>query len=194
MTPLSQIPHLKDKDSIDAVQGRISRVFPARSPRGKTVQDAEIQDASGNTIKMSVWEHPDLKPLEGMEVILQSGPRGGVQVKWDDYKKTNVLSVNKSGTFQKLAVHQAQTGGVAAPAQTTNTVPTSNHTSAVPATTVVNGAKVGMALNNATLFMTNATEPFNKDRLFEIASEFVRISNRMEKGELASEVKEDVPY
>jgi hypothetical protein len=58
----------------------------------------------------------------------------------------------------------------------------------VPATQapiVLNGAKVGMAINCSTQFMVSAGEAFSPERVHEIASELIRLSNKMEQGELA---------
>jgi hypothetical protein len=42
-----------------------------------------------------------------------------------------------------------------------------------------------MAINNACLFLTTAGEAFSLDRVHEVASDLVRLSNKMEQGELA---------
>jgi len=165
---------------LDSVQGTITEVYRAREKRGGgTIQDAKLKDAAGNEVKLAVWDHPDLGVLKGMEVIIQASPKGGLKVVFDNYRPpgVNTISVSKNCTFQKLAVHHAQNGTNAPEAAGTPAKGT-------PAPIVVNGAKVGMAINCATTFLTTVGEPFDAKRVHAMASEIIRISNALEQGDL----------
>lgn len=195
---ISDILKLPDGTALDSVQGTITAVYDQRTVRGgKSVQDAKIKDGSGAEIKLSIWEHPDCSMYQGREVIINSGPQSKLKVVFDGYKQRNVNTLSVSGkcTFQFLEVHHAQNGQAPTPAQAAQQGAGTRGSVAPQAPNiVVNGAKIGMALNNAVLFMTAAGEPFNEDELWEMASKIIHLSNKMEKGELAELVKEAAPF
>lgn len=187
-TTIAQILALPDGTPIDSVQGHVTEVYKQRTiTGGKTAQDAKLRDGTGAEIKVTIWEHPDCSTYKGRDVIIQSN-KNGLKVKFDNYRPpgVNTLSVSKTCTFQFLEVHRAQTGGVPAPTtpvpQAASPGPVGGHGSG---SIVLNGAKVGMVLNNACLFLTNAGKAFNSDEVHEIASELIRLSNKLEQGELA---------
>jgi hypothetical protein len=193
-TSITQILSMPPGSTVDSVQGTVVDVYKQRTiPSGKTVQDGKLKDGTGAEIMFSVWEHDDISTYKGREVIISGGPKSIMKVELDKFKDRNVnkLSVSRTCTFQFLEVHRAQTG-TPAPAPTTRAEGPST-----PAPILVNGAKIGMAINNAVSFMTSAGEPFSSDRLWQVASEIVLISNKMEMGEIAPPAKaeaEDLPY
>lgn len=198
---IKEILQLPDNTALESIQGLVTEVYKIREVKGgKTVQDAKLRDGSGAEIKLSVWDHQDISTYKGKEVIISSGPKGGLKVQLDTYRQphVNTISVSRTGTFQYLQVHQAQTGApvsanqpVSAPvAQVSSGGPVGGHGSGP---VVVNGAKIGMVLNNACLFLTSAGEPFNVDRVHEIASELLKLSTKLENGELYVK-KEESPY
>lgn len=200
-TTIGQVLSMPDKSALDCVSGTITEVYKIRNVNGKNVQDAKLKDGTGE-IKLTVWDHPDISMYRGQDVIIQTGPKGGLTVKYDGYQNRNVntISMSKFCTFQKLQVHQAQTGG--AVAAQPNHAPSGSaggcsggaaNNPSGPVPIVVNGAKVGMALNNACQFLVAAGETFNVERVHSIASEIIRLSTKMENGEFAP-AKEDVPY
>jgi hypothetical protein len=214
VTSIPTILTLPNNCPIESVQGTIVEVYKGRNVAGgKHVQDAKLRDGSGAEIKLTIWEHPDISTFKGRDVIIQSGPKGGLKVQLDTYRQphVNTISVSKTGTFQYLEVHNAQTGGQGnTPAVSPNAAGASGGSGGVQGASgreigpagaggsgvgaiTVNGAKVGMALNNACQFLVAKGVPFSSEKVFEVASELIRLSNKMEKGELAV-AKEDVPY
>ena len=190
MHSIKDILTLPDKTELTQVQGLVTEVYAQREVKGgKTVQDAKLRDATGAEIKLSVWDHPKIDTYKGREVIIQAGPKGGLVVKLDTYRQpyVNTLSVSKMSTFQNLEVHRAQNGQ----APEKHDAPAGNQagtgSSSVPhsssGTTVVNGAKIGMAINCSVEFMTAQGEPFDENRVWELASQLINVSNKLERGE-----------
>jgi hypothetical protein len=183
-TTIAQLLTLPDGTAIDSVQGTITEVYKQRTiTGGKTAQDAKLRDGTGAEIKLTIWEHPDCSLYKGKDVIIQSN-KNGLKVKFDNFRPpgVNTLSVSKTCTFQFLEVHHIQQGTAAVKAVF------GDGAKQVPATQapiVLNGAKVGMAINCSTQFMVSAGEAFSPERVHEIASELIRLSNKMEQGELA---------
>jgi hypothetical protein len=185
MNSIKEILTLPDKTELTQVQGLVTEVYAQREVKGgKTVQDAKLRDGTGSEIKLSVWDHPKIDQYKGREVIIQAGPKGGLVVKLDTYRQpyVNTLSVSKMSTFQNLEVHHAQNGapkdqhpaGAGTPA------------GAAPVDgpkVVVNGAKIGMVINCSVEFMTAQGEPFTEDRVWELASQLINVSNKLERGE-----------
>lgn len=191
-TTIAQVLAMPDKSHLDCVQGTITEVYKSRQVAGKSVQDAKLKDGSGE-IKLTLWDRPDHSMYKGRDVIIQAGPKGGLTVKFDGYqnKNVNTISVSAGCTFQFLEVHKAQTGTAAGSVASGAAVSQSSASSTSGASSntggctpiVVNGAKVGMCVNNAVLFMTTAGEAFDADKLFQIASEILKVSVRLENGE-----------
>jgi len=189
---IGSVLSLPDKCPIDSIQGLISEVYNKRDVNGgKSVQDAILKDGTGASIKLSAWEHGDLSVYKGKEVIIQAGPKGGLTVKLDTYKKPNVNTLSMS----RLVTIQVVAGG----AVSANPSPSETKTTYLPSaaatapTTVVNGAKIGMCINCATQFMTEAGIPFDETKIHEVASAILRVSIRLENGDIAV-AKEDVPF
>lgn len=188
---IEDIAKLPKGTALEAVQASVSKVYPPRTVSGgKAVQNLQLRSGSGTEIKLTAWEHSDLAMYEGREVVIQSGPKGGLKVDIDTYKgrNTNYISASRMATFQVVS------GGTPAaqPAvAATNPTPAPVAANAV----VINGAKVGMCINNAVLFMTQAGEAFDAKRLHGIASEILRVSQKLENNELSEPKRdEDVPF
>lgn len=173
---------MPDKSGVSQISVTVLKVYDQKNTStGKVCQDARIRDASGE-IKLTVWDHPDIKMYEGKEVIIQAGPKGGLTVKYDNFnnRNTNTLSMSKFCTFQLLQVAQAQSSaGTSAPAQ--------QYQPAQEPKVVINGAKVGMSINVASQFMIEAGELFSSKRLHELASAIIKVSNDMENGVFAGD-------
>lgn len=188
---IAEVLKMADGSGLPGIVAKITEVYKSRNVAGgKTVQDAKAKDGTGAEIKLSIWDHPDCSTYKDREVIIQSGPKGGLKVVFNDYKGANVntLSVSRGCTFQLVEVHRAQTGTpVAAAAPAPAPAAREDNPNAI------RGDKVGMAIKCAVEFMAAGGEPFNSKKLHEVSSEIIRISNRLEKGEL-SEVKEDAPF
>lgn len=128
MTTIAQINNYPDGTPVDSIQGRL-KVFERRSINTKygptTAQKASLEDVAGERMRLDVWGHPDLMPMDGMEVVLFSGGKGGkgVRVKHGSFKKKDTqevvntieLDVNKYGQFQTVEIYRS----TVAPATTT---------------------------------------------------------------------------
>lgn len=215
MLKIPEIKNLSDGMTVDAVQVTVSGVYERRMVSTKTgeksVQTCELSDSTNNKIRASVWEHPDLTPLKGMEVILHSskggnGRFGGVQVKHGSYtpkgqteaKATIELSVNKAGIFQHVQVYN--NGGAMQESSDKPKQAELSDTRVVQNTGIrpINGMTVGMAVNNAVKVIveggligkyTNLIEQMPKD-LYLLASAIIRVSTHIEAGHLAPNGKE----
>lgn len=118
-TTIPEILHMPDKTLVVEVQGTITAVYERRdnpTATAKSVQNAELQDSAGNKIRLSAWDHPDLTPLKGKEVMLhsnrnRSGQLKGVAVRAGTFKgkPTVELTVGRDGTFQLIEVYKART-------------------------------------------------------------------------------------
>ncbi len=191
---------------VEAIEGKIAKVYEVKTvgtANGpKTIQNAELQDASGNKIRLAVWEHPDLKPLEGKDIALHStrggtGKFGGVKVVHGSYvaKKdgnghkagdsipTLELSVSKSGAFQLIEVYRANTG-TTAPAPAQAGVPLAEPAGVPTRQASIHGATVGAAINNACANLTARGEDLDPKKVYIIASALVKVALHMESGKL----------
>jgi hypothetical protein len=190
MNNISQIKSFSPNTAVQEVQAKVQEVHKQRTTSsGKNVQDIVLTDGTGASIRAVCWEKKDLTELQGAEIILTAGPKGGFKTQLDDYKGKNEIYLSVSSGCPIQVVAQ---GSAPKPAQAPSVgVAPVPHAPAV----VVNGAKVGMAINCATNFMIEGKEPFDSKRIHELASEIVRISNSMEQGDLPALSKaEDVPY
>ena len=122
MTSIKELLSLKDGDAVNETQGNVTQVFQRREVKTRfgtnTVQGGVLQDASGAKIELSVWGHPDIETLKGKEVVLHANQGKGLKIKYDSYTRrgaenpttTIKLEVDKKGTFQLVAVYEAQKG------------------------------------------------------------------------------------
>src|SRR4051794_2687484 len=94
MNDFSAIKTWPNDAVIEAVRGKLSKVYEHKTIQGKdgpnTVQNAELVNAGSEKLRLVVWGHPDLKTIEGKEVVLHSsrmgnGKVGGVKVKIGSY-------------------------------------------------------------------------------------------------------------
>jgi len=195
MITISQILTLPDQCPVDAVQMKITGVFPRKTNIGQyktSVQNAEGQDIAGNKVRLCVWGHADIEPYKGKDIVLSSGPKGGVKVKHGKYTnkngeevKTVELEVSKSGQFQYVEVHKAQSeasGGVSAPTPgpTPQKAPEARNGQINP----IHGATVGMAINQACSYVIASGGGLDPKAIHMIASDIVRVALVMEKGDL----------
>lgn len=212
MQKITDILNFPDGTPIDAIQGRISEVYAYEKKTGQkgpyTLQKAYIADVGGNKIKLTVWDHPDLAPLKGNEYVLHNtggtrypgikvrigsyvATKDGQQHKAGDTVKTLELNVTKNGCFQHVEVFNQNK-----PAGATPATPVSKPVEAQIGGQVggsaqsayINGQTVGMAINNAVKIICEGAgynpETFSK-QLHVIASDIIRISQTIEKGNLA---------
>lgn len=111
MHKIADIKNYPPGAQIDQVQGRISKVFDARTgtKNGNNwrLQNFVLQDGQGNEIKATAFGHPELGIYQGKDVVIAQGANhkgqpDGIEVKLNDYngKKTNELVISKYGTFQ----------------------------------------------------------------------------------------------
>ncbi len=194
---IASILSLPDGCPIESLQAQVVEVYRQREVSGgKVVQEALLRDGTGAQVKLSAWDHADLSVYQGKEVIIQAGLKGGLKVKLNTYKKpgTNEVNASKMVTFQVIA------SGAAPAPQSSNPSPSATMDTPRPSqacqgpTIVVNGQKVGMSLNCATEFMVKAGQAFDEKTMWEIASGIIRISNRMEQGDIAPAKEESAPF
>lgn len=179
---------LPDGCPIESLQAQVSEVYKQREVAGgKIVQDALLVDGTGTQIKLCAWDHGDLSVYKGKEVILQAGLKGGLKVKVNTYKKpqVNEVSASKMVTFQVISSGTAPAPQSANPGRTEASGANYDKGASSALPVVVNGAKIGMAINCATEFMVKAGQEFDEKVMWETASAIVRISNRMEQGDIA---------
>jgi len=210
ITPIATILTWPNGTPVEATSGTIVSVYEYNTINTKygpkTKQNAMLKDASGNQIRIEAWEHPDMTPLKDKALVLQNKGKGGVMVKHDSYKdKTTILlSVGKAGVFQHVEVFQSANPDASKAPSASNPEPLNAGQSQVThkpsdglktQATAVNGAKVGMALNNAVLLLTHgdkighaAHEEILKE-LSYTASEIIELSNWLESGHLAHRPK-----
>lgn len=111
MHKIADIKNYPPGSQIDQVQGRISKVFDARTGTKNgnpwRLQNFVLQDGQGNEIKATAFGHPELGIYQGKDVVIAQGANhkgqpDGIEVKLNDYngKKTNELVISKYGTFQ----------------------------------------------------------------------------------------------
>lgn len=216
MIKLTDISNFPDGTPIDAIQGKVTAVYPARSVTGakgtSTVQNAELSDVGGNKIRLTVWDHPDLNPLKDNEYVLHNngGTRfPGIKVKHGSYVaqkdgrnhkagdtvKTLELNVTKNGVFQHVEVYNQSKPAGSAPAEPVSKPATgvSNETRVQTTTsTQINGASVGMAIKAAIDIILAKGREDSPDLIKEIhslASAIVKIGQSMEKGDLCDKTK-----
>lgn len=218
---MHQIPSLlqfPDQTPVDAVQGVVAFVYERNVRKTqygeKPVQSCTLKDIAGNSIRVTCWEHPDLLPLKGKEVVLHSTNGKGVKVKHGSYvvkkdgpdkgttKKTVELDVGKAGCFQTIEVYNQITGGNAAPQSPANapsaaleakSPPTPSHHTPQASEPVktdsragspIFGATVGMAINQACSYLIAKEDNLDPQRVWIIASDIIRIAKRLESGDL----------
>lgn len=227
MNSINQVKEWPHNAVVEAIQGKVIKVYPIKTVNtaqgAKTVQNAELQDAGGATIRLVAWSHPDMQPLEGKEVVLHSsrganGSYGGVKVAHKNYvakqgpnagKVVNSveLEVSKLGNFQLVEVYRAQNPGSVAPEakfpEAATQTPTTPSNSVKTGSTPIYGGTVGAAINNACNSLTARGEELDPGRVYIIASGLVKVALRMESGDLynskekeSSNAKdtEDVPF
>lgn len=178
-TPLSQIANLPDGCPLTEINGTVVAVYERRTiAGGKSVQNAEISDGS-TKVRLTVWGHEDISVYKDRVVVLTAGPKGGLTVKEDEYKgnKRKVISASATCQFQFIEVHNA-----AKPAGSTPVAAPVQASHPVVATPQVNGAKVGMAINNAIALLQN--EPYDIKKVAQVASDIMRLSHWLEAGNL----------
>jgi hypothetical protein len=118
---IKEVMSWPDQTPVDSIRLTITGAYEHKEKPGNygpyTVQNAEAVDAAGDKIRLSIWDHSDVTPLKGREVILSSskgrGGLEGVRVKHGQYtpnsgpdqgkvKKTVELEVKKKGQFQGI--------------------------------------------------------------------------------------------
>lgn len=176
---------------VSETSGTIVSVYDRRSVKGPSgsVQNGVLKDQDGAEIEIAVWGHQDLLPLKGKEVVITDN-QGGMSTKEDTYKgkSKRVLSLNRSSVFQVLDSGGARSVPTPSGSGGASSAPKPSHP-------VVSGQTIGMAINNAALDFREAGERATEQQIFERASLYVRVSLRMDRGELhAGDSKPENPF
>ena len=208
METLAEIRNLQDGAVVNAVQVRIDSVYDRKivdtKAGQKPVQSASASDATGNKIRITAWEHEDLKPLEGKDLIVHSnrsanGRYGGVSVKHGSYipkgkaeaVRTVELVVSKAGKFQLVEVYHQSQG--TKPTDAAKQSEQSGAQASISHSAVRNGQQVGQALNLAGEFLREHVVYSDVDELasnmpkdlYRVASAILRVSDYLSSGNLA---------
>lgn len=193
MITISQIKTFPNGTPVPAIQAKVVGVYDYKPlPDGKfgptSVQNIELQDASGEKIRASVWKHQDLAYLKGNEVVVQGSAKGGIKVKHGSYEKGGQLvqsidlEISGAAKFEPLSAStqaprpapQAAKAGIA-----------SNPSPFPPLPRVRAGQQVGMALNNAGAILAAAgidpDDPRFKVSLKKAAQAFLDVADELEQ-------------
>ncbi len=205
MITIAQMLGFPNGTPIDRAQAKVLDVYERKTVAGKdgptSVQNAMLTDIGGQKIKMVVWGHDDIAMYKGKEIIVEGRNGKGLGIKHGSYTNksgetvnTIELNVSRTGTIQPLEVFKAHNPAVGvqtpAPAQNPANAPQSAQNGAPG---VVHGAKVGMAINNAVLLMTEQGVPYSKQNLFQLAAEIIEVSNALEQGQTPKVVEPPKP-
>ena len=159
--------------------------------------DDVLEDIAGAKIRVTVWDHPDMTEHKGKEYVFHAGKSGkGLEVRHGSFTSkqsgqtvnTVELSMSKAGQMQYVEVYKAQnpaSGATPSPAATEVAVSPSRPIGSAPMP--INGAKVGMAINNAVnLIVADGTQFEDHKALMRqvgvIASDLIELSNWLEAG------------
>ena len=181
ITPLSQIINLPEKCPLQEIQGVVSAVYElVTNEAGKTRQNLAIKDSSGLVVKATAWSHDDLSFYKGKDVIIKSGPKGGLTV--NNYQGKPGVSISGTCTFQTVAGGQAPQAPAAA--NSSRSAAPANTNTAPAARPAVQGQTIGMAINNACNSLTSQGLPLTKESIWKLASVIVSVAQAMEAGKI----------
>lgn len=208
--PLKECLALEVGETIPQTKGLVKAVFARKTGIGKdgngSVQNFILAEG-GSEIKVTCWDRDDLNPFKGHQVwIMAYKGKGdklaGVTLKNNSYNKKDgtpvdekVIEVSKQAVIARQDAQQSlpAVSGVDSsldegdPEQQSTPKPASPYKPEL-------GARVGMCMNLAVDVVNNMdisrdTPEFYK-AVYEIASDFLRISHQLESGKLAPNVKE----
>lgn len=211
MQTIAQIRTYPNKAPVEAFQAKIVAVYEYRKmpskfgPGDTSAQNIELADIAGNKIRATVWEHPDLTEHKGKEYVFHAGRNGkGIEVRHGAYKNkttgqevaTVELSISKAGQLQYVEVYRANNPAAGVPeaakapdsAGATQGSPSPHKAAPMP----INGAKVGMAINNAVQLMVAADIEYSRDALKKVAKEIIEVSNELENPEVEAKPVEQM--
>lgn len=175
-TPLNKIAELPNKCPLESIEGKVTAVYELKQVNGKNKQDFEMQDVAGAKVRCSAWEHDDLSLYKGFNVIINTGPKGGLAInEWNNKKSVNL---SKTCTIQKI-----QVGAPTAQPPTPDS-PAIIGVAGKPANSPILGQTIGMAINNACNYLTATNQPITKQSLWQIATTIVEVAKHMEAGNL----------
>ncbi len=173
-TPLNKIAELPNKCPLESIEGKVIAVYESKIVNAKPKQDFVLQDASGTEVRCCAWEHDDLSLYKGFNVIINTGPKGGLAInEWNNKKSVNL---SKTCTIQKI-----QMGGAPQPQAAS---PATIGVAGKPSNSPILGQTIGMAINNACNYLTATNQPLTKQSLWQTASTIVEVAKHMEAGNL----------
>lgn len=205
---IAQVKTFPVGSPVAMIQGVLSEVYERRENIGKmksSVQSAMLQDASGDKIRLNIWNHKDYASRKGSAVtiiaLVDKGKSSTRSIENNYHTPPTIeLEVTKNsqilfsgdqnespppGNSDPEPEEQPGRGGSAPRSQ--------------PVQRSINGQNVGMCMKEAIGIMRDAgltenlqfVESANFSReVWTIASDLIRISRRLEVGDLAKSVKE----
>lgn len=197
MQTIKEILTYPNGTPIEAVQAKIDKVYDYKQMTGDygpyTVQAIVLMDATGESIRCSIFDHPDLNGHEAKEYVFSSGKGGkDIVVKHGSYtpkaggekKNTIELKIGKKAQLMHIAVYNDQSGNKAIPSPSSAQAGSAPSRSNGTAPMGLNGAKVGMAINNAVLILTSSGEQATLEAITRHAVNIIRLSNDLESGKI----------
>lgn len=198
-----------DKETIPAVKGVLKSIYKANVGLGKNGPwsiNNGVLSSEGHEIRVKFWNRSDddLLPLKGKTIVITSvqGNRGlsGVSFVAQGYKDQPELKVSEKAEISvegdPISKQERQKPIQSTSEQEEEDVPYefNKATNASPSQATsqnFHGAQVGMAVNNAFAFLLQEepgalADPATRCRtLWEIASDILRVAQRMEGGDIA---------
>lgn len=194
-------------ESVTQTKGTLKAVFKYCTGKGQdgngTFQGAVLSDGPSE-IKLKVWDRDDLTPLKGKQVWVISGTDSrngkliGLGIEEDEYqgKVSNVLVVKSKAQIVRADTPdnpQRADDGDLGPQPKTQSSPQRPSPKPPRDNWQPLGATVGMAINNACANLTARSCVLSPNDVWEMASDLIRVSRRLEQGTLAPQWSERVP-
>lgn len=211
---LSDIATMDDDDVIKAVKGTLTKLYPRKSGVGDngpwSFESGELSDGK-TSVKITFKDREALpKEMKGRQIYILAyhGEKGwsGVKKKTDDYKpenpvpmiwvtKTAEVTLVEGGAPAKEQDAGGDDGDVAPKTKAGNPTYQQKPTPAniTGHNTPVFGGTVGMAIKEGVAWVrelgASPNDPAAFKQIYEIASDLIRISRKLESGELAPNTK-----
>jgi hypothetical protein len=198
---------MDDGELVVQTSGVIKVAFARKAGEGEkgpwSVQHFVLQDGNAE-IKVKAWNKDDVLPLKGKKVALLCGKDGhgklsGLAITEEEYqgKTSKILELNTRGELVRYDAPQeapeaSPDDGDLGPQPSKE--PAQRTPTAKPdAKWIPMGPTVGMAINNACANLTARGLELEPAAVYNVASDLLRVSQRLEGGKLAAPYSERKP-